>query len=84
MCIRDSIEVDDINFRNPLYGTENFVFTMSSNDKVKYKKKVYRNDADVYKRQELNHMRFQISDQLKHYIQMAYIQLFLSQYIQKM
>ena len=39
------IEVDDINFRNPLYGTENFVFTMSSNGKVKYKKKVYRNDA---------------------------------------
>lgn len=39
------IEVDDINFRNPLYGTENFVFTMSSNGKVKYKKKVYRNDT---------------------------------------
>lgn len=38
------IKVDDVCFRNEIYGTENFVFTLSSKGEIKYKKKVYRND----------------------------------------
>lgn len=41
---RKHITVDSVSFRNPDYGTENYWFTLGSQGKVKYKKRVYRND----------------------------------------